>query len=68
MLEHFLCLMVQVFELGLAGSYYGLLGFEVLTSVFKFVACALVLALLLVELQLALLLFGFYALCFRDFL
>ncbi len=68
MLEHFLCLMVQVLELGLAGSHHSLLGFEVLTRVFKFVASALVLALLLVELQLALLLFCFYALCFRDFL
>ena len=56
MFEHVLCLTVQFVELGLTCREGGLLVFDVLTEAVELVACALVLALLLVELKFALLL------------
>ena len=58
MLEEVLRLAVHLVELALTGVHHILLGFEVLTRVFKLVAGALILALLLVKLKFALLHFA----------
>ena len=68
MLEELLSLLLHLVELRLTLVDDILLSVKVLTGVFKFVACALILALLLIELELALFHLCFYRLQFRHFL
>ncbi len=68
MLEEVLRLTLHFIKLGLTVVDHHLLGVDVLAQVVEFVAGALILALLLVELQLALFHLGFLRLQFRHFL